>query len=182
MNSPSYRIVTICPQGMSAELTELLERPVANAPQMTVRDAIAVDLTKAFRDWDVPFAGTVLAWARTGTIGKDEFGEWLNNLSAMRAPDSDAPVSLELFVKEVGGGAMALGFFHPNQPGENLRLPPNLREDLLTRSYRNIVQRSIATDPVGVIITVLAEDDALAEKRLNSAIELLLPSEALKKQ
>jgi len=182
MNLPSYRIVTICPQGMSAALTELLERPVASAPQMTVRDAIAVDLTKSFRDWNVPFAGTVLAWARAGTIEKDEFGEWLNNLSAMRVPNSDAPVSLELFVKEIDDGTLALGFFHPSYPEENLRLPPNVRKDLLTRSYRNIVQRSIATDPVGVIITVLAEDEALAEKRLNSAIELLLPSEALKKQ
>jgi len=167
---------------MSAELTELLERPVPSAPQMTVRDAIAVDLTKSFRDWNVTFAGTVLAWARTGTIERDEFGEWLDNLSAMRVADSGAPVSLELFVKEVGGGTLALGFFHPSYPEENLRVPPNVRDDLLTRSYQNIVQRSMATDPVGVIIVVLAEEDAVAQQRLNSAIELLLPSEALKKQ
>jgi hypothetical protein len=182
MQSPSYRIVTICPQGMSSELIELFERPVASAPQMTVRDAIAADLTKSYRDWNVPFAGTVLAWARAGTIERDEFGEWLNNLSAVRIPNSDAPVSLELFVKEVDGGAMALGCFHPNQPEENLRLQPEARDDLFSRAYRNIVQRNMATDPVGVVIVVLAEEDEVAKQRLNSAVELLLPSEAPTKE
>jgi len=182
MTSPSYRIVTICPQGMSAELSELLSRPVSSAPHMTVRDAIAVDLTKSYRDWNVPFAGTVLAWARAGTIKRDEFGEWLNNLSAVRIPNSDAPVSLELFVKEVDGGAMALGFFHPNHPEENLRLQPEARDDLFSRAYRNIVQRGMATDPVGVVIVVLAEEDEVAKQRLNSTVELLLPSEAPTKE
>jgi hypothetical protein len=188
MQSPSYRIVTICPQGLSPHLSAFLERPVASAANITVRDAIATDLTKPYRDCSLSFAGTVFAWAAPGTISKDELGPWLNGLGSMSIPDSDHLVSLDLFVQEVGETTVALGGFYPvaNLPKErsqlaygsvSLLMHPEIKDDLITRAYRNIVQPNVAADPVGVIISTLSESDELADAKLREAISLLMPSE-----
>lgn len=180
MKSPSYRIVTICPAGMSEQLSAYLNKPVAGAEPLKTKDAIAIDLTSPYSDRDLPFAGTVLAWAQADVMSGDDLGGWLNCLDELKTSECGEAVSLEAFLTNVNSGSIALAcFYPPSEAGRqaSLLMRSELRDELFNRFYQNILANALLTDAAGVMIAVIAEEEGVAESLVNEAISLLTPSD-----
>ena len=55
MNDAVYRIVTLCPSGMSGALKDFLEMPASDDGILMMRDIIAINLLKPYGDTSLPF-------------------------------------------------------------------------------------------------------------------------------
>jgi hypothetical protein len=183
MKTPEYRILTICPDGMSSQLRNFLNRSVEKDAPMLMKDAIAVTLTGNLASTGLPFGGVCLGWINTDHPS-DSLRGWLNCLSGISAGESGEPMVLELFTQKVARGTIALGGFYPlaeldtgvlakEYPQFSLLQNKPERERLLEWSYRGFLHGVLATDPKGVICAVLADSGAIAEEKLCEAGRLL---------
>jgi hypothetical protein len=180
MKSPSYRFVTLCPQGISAALAAHINKPTGHPDHPKIKDMIALDLIGPYVESDLAFAGSVIAWARTSYLSDMDLSTWLQCLDRLTVHQGPETVQFECFLNKVKGGTAALGGFYPlasnlsNYQTISLLARDEERNQLFERSYAGILSGALETDPAGMMITLVAEDEMLAESKLHEAISLLL--------
>lgn len=184
MKNPYARMVTLCPNGMSQLLSDYLNKTSQRDGQSLIKDLIAEDLLSVYTECELPFAGCVIAWSRTGELAPDGLQEWLQKLSALTIEDGTEAVSFECFIQAVDHGTIAIGGFYPIASAgpesylqASLLIRDQLRTELLDRSYTGVLAGALGSDPTGAMIAILADDSLLAELKIQEAITLLLPVE-----
>jgi len=187
MKASAYRIATCCPAGMSAELTAYINQPSKNVSNMLTKDVIALDLTGRFQDTDIRFGGAILAWARNEVMNSQDFAQWLNSLSSMRAHGTKEVVAFEASTSKLDLGTIGQGRFYPvdgltpQAAGELYQKVGffNKSQAVDERSlfdYRRTLANALNTDAIGIIVAVLAESEELAEMQVRDALALLVPA------
>ena len=107
-----YRIVTYCPAGMSPELKALLGRPVRDDPSFLIRDLVGMKLTEPFKESDLPFAGTCIAWSKVGAEDL-RMMEKVRRLESMRCWQAPQAVSLEVLEATRGTTRLSIAGIYP---------------------------------------------------------------------
>lgn len=172
---------------MSEALNSYLNKPAEAAEGMLVKDTIALDITRHYADCDLPFAGTILAWGRSGSIDSEGLREWLSCLQDLKIPASEELVSLEAFVLTVDGGSIAVAGFYPiaTLPEEqatnaykqaSLLINKERQKEIVESAYQRLLAGTLRTDALGMIIAVLAEDEQVAHSMIREAVSLVVPS------
>ncbi len=185
MESPVYRIVTLCPTAISDQLSAFLGSSAGRkeSPTLTMRDIIAMVILDPFRESALPFCCSFLGWAATETEAH-ALQQMFTSLNELTGAVSDSPVTAESFQTHVDGGTIALGAAYPIQDATeesayeqytsvSLLHNSHVRDDLLRWSYETFLRGALATDPLGVLIAVLATSDEVADRKIAEAVNLL---------
>ena len=117
MESPSYRIATICPFGMPEDFRRYLNQPTKDG--LTTRDVIALRLVESFVDSTLPFCATVVGWNREQQ-GDDKFPEYLLGLSNLTCAESEELVSVDGFHFSHQMGQVFLAGIYPLADSKNV--------------------------------------------------------------
>jgi hypothetical protein len=156
---------------------------------MSIKDSIALEITSHYSECNLPFAGTVLAWAKKNVVDSNGLCEWVNRLQDLKILGSMELVSLEVFGMNIDEGSIALGGFYPiaTLPQDyadkaymqaSLLINTERKEKLVNTAYRRILAGALQTDQIGMIIAVLAEDADVANSMIQQAVSIILPSKS----
>jgi hypothetical protein len=185
MDSPVYRIITLCPRGISDQLSDFLgssgEREEHST--LTMRDIIAMVILDPFTESRLQFCCTFLSWAAT-EIESLTLQRMLTSLNELTGAVTDSPVTAESFLTHVDSGTVAIGGAYPildsseasayeHYTSVSLLHNSNVRDDLLRWSYRTFLRGALATDRLGVLVAVLATGDEVADRKITEAVSLL---------
>ncbi len=183
MKDPEYRIVTLCPMGMSPKFKEYLNQTLKADSSQRNRDAIALKFTSHFNESKLPYAGLVLGWVDHNQP-KDLLNKWLMSLVNLNSPGTFDPIQGDWVNVEFRNGTVALGGFYPLflLPGSqasaeasrlSVALNTSVRKDLLDWAHRTFLHGVLQTDPLGVICAVLAEQGDVADAVIRDVVSLL---------
>lgn len=114
----------------------------------------------------------------------DTLQQMFTSLNELTGAVTDSPVTAESFLTHVDGGTIAIGAAYPIQDaseesayeqytGVSLLHNPDVREELLRWSYRTFLRGALATDPVGVLVAILAISDEVGDRKIAEAVNLL---------
>ena len=112
--TPNYRIVTLCPNGISDQFRDYLNQSIdrTSGGQIDNRGLIALDLLKPFSSSDLPFCGVICAWSPSD-ISNAWIGRMINALSDLTCLNNDERVSVEEFSFQHDGYCFSIAGFYP---------------------------------------------------------------------
>lgn len=181
MNNPEYRIATLCPMGMSAELRAHLNKSAPGGGLM--KEFIANNLIDHFLSSKFSYAGIALGWAAP-KYERESLRKWMNSLCQLTVSDGSTPLSLEMLVDEKADGAIAIAAFYPladlqvteatiEYKRVSILLNNGLPKKILNFAYRQVLCGALDSDQIGIICVVVADSGAVAEFKLQEALVLL---------
>lgn len=185
MESPVYRIVTLCPTGISDQLSAFLGRSAGHEehPTLTMRDVIGMTILDPFTESRLQFCCTFLGWA-AAQAESDALQQMFTALNELTGAVTDLPVTAESFLTQVDGGMIGIGAAYPIQDASeesayeqytsvSLLHNSEVRDELLRWSYGTLLRGALATDPLGVLVAILATGDEVADRKIAEAVNLL---------
>jgi len=183
MDDPVYRIVTLCPSGMSSALKDFLEMPADDDGMLMMRDIIAINLLKPYGDTSLPFCCTFLGWASSEYPAR-ELEEALSLLNNLKVANGDNIISTEGFSQTLDNGRIQLVGAYPlldiPEPTRSKEykkvsfiINKKATDKIFEWSYRTLLRGALDSDIFGIVIAVQANNDSLADEKIHEAVALL---------